>query len=62
MLWELGVGGKRKLIITEDKAYLTNQREGQQRRKSMKVIAESIISLNDDLKYSSPSAMRESQN
>lgn len=43
---------QRQLGITEDEAYHTIQRESQQRRKSMKSIAESII-LNDDLKRTS---------
>jgi uroporphyrinogen-III synthase len=40
---------QRILKISEDEAYRTMQRESQQRRKSMKEIAESII-LNEDLK------------
>jgi len=40
---------QRELKLTEEEAYRTMQRESQQRRKSMKEIAESII-LNDDLK------------
>jgi K+-sensing histidine kinase KdpD len=42
---------QRELRISEDEAYKTLQRESQQRRKSMRVIAESII-LNDELKRS----------
>jgi len=42
---------QRELKLTEEEAYRTMQRESQQRRKSMKEIAESII-LNDDLKRS----------
>jgi K+-sensing histidine kinase KdpD len=44
---------QRELKVTEEEAYRTIQRESQQRRKSMKEIAESII-LNDDLKHPSP--------
>lgn len=40
---------QRDLRITEEDAYRTLQRESQQRRRSMREIAESII-LNDDLK------------
>jgi K+-sensing histidine kinase KdpD len=43
---------QRELMVSEEEAYRTIQRESQQRRKSMKEIAESII-LNDDLKHSS---------
>jgi K+-sensing histidine kinase KdpD len=43
---------QRILKISEDEAYRAMQRESQQRRKSMKEIAESII-LNDDLKRGS---------
>lgn len=42
---------QREFKLTEEEAYRTMQRESQQRRKSMKEIAESII-LNDDLKRS----------
>ena len=42
---------QRELKFTEEEAYRTMQRESQQRRKSMKEIAESVI-LNDDLKRS----------
>jgi len=41
------------LKISEEDAYRTLQRESQQRRRSMKEIAESII-LNDDLKRGPP--------
>jgi len=44
---------QREYTISEEEAYRTIQRESQQRRKSMKEIAESII-LNDDLKHASP--------
>jgi K+-sensing histidine kinase KdpD len=44
---------QRELGINEEDTYRTMQRESQQRRKSMKEIAESII-LTDDLKRSSP--------
>jgi len=44
---------QRDLKIGEDEAYRTLRRESQQRRRSMKEIAESII-LNDDLKRGSP--------
>jgi AmiR/NasT family two-component response regulator len=40
---------QRDLRISEEEAYRTLQRESQQRRRSMRDIAESII-LNDDLK------------
>jgi FixJ family two-component response regulator len=43
---------QRELKISEEEAYRTMQRESQQRRKSMKEIAEAII-LNDELKRSS---------
>lgn len=43
---------QRDLKISEEDAYRTLQRESQQRRRSMKEIAESIV-LNDDLKRSS---------
>jgi K+-sensing histidine kinase KdpD len=43
---------QRELKINEEEAYRTLQRESQQRRKSMKEIAESII-LNDELKRGS---------
>jgi K+-sensing histidine kinase KdpD len=43
---------QRDLKISEEDAYRTLQRESQQRRRSMKEIAESII-LNDDLKRGS---------
>lgn len=43
---------QRELKINEEDAYRTLQRESQQRRKSMKEIAESII-LNDELKRGS---------
>jgi len=43
---------QRDLKISEDEAYRTLRRESQQRRKSMKEIAESII-LNDDMKRGS---------
>jgi uroporphyrinogen-III synthase len=42
---------QRELKLTEEEAYRTMQRESQQRRKSMREIAESII-LNDDLRRS----------
>jgi uroporphyrinogen-III synthase len=44
---------QRDLKISEEDAYRTLQRESQQRRRSMKEIAESII-LNDDLKRGPP--------
>lgn len=44
---------QRELMITEDEAYRTIRRESQDRRKSMKEIAESIV-LNDELKQTSP--------
>ncbi len=44
---------QRDLRISEEEAYRTLQRESQQRRRSMKEIAESII-LNDDLKRGNP--------
>jgi len=44
---------QRDLKLSEEDAYRTLQKESQQRRKSMREIAESII-LNDDLKRSSP--------
>ena len=44
---------QRDLKINEEDAYRTLQRESQQRRRSMREIAESII-LNDDLKRGSP--------
>jgi uroporphyrinogen-III synthase len=40
---------QRDLGVSEEEAYQTIQRESQQRRKSMKDLAESII-LSDDLK------------
>jgi uroporphyrinogen-III synthase len=40
---------QRDLGVSEEEAYQTIQRESQQRRKSMKELAESII-LSDDLK------------
>ncbi|PYU21431.1 MAG: hypothetical protein DMG32_20700 [Acidobacteria bacterium] len=43
---------QRDLKINEEDAYRTLQRESQQRRRSMREIAESII-LNDDLKRGS---------
>jgi uroporphyrinogen-III synthase len=43
---------QRELKLTEEEAYRTIQRESQQRRKSMREIAESII-LNEDLKRTS---------
>jgi K+-sensing histidine kinase KdpD len=43
---------QRELRISEEEAYRTLQRESQQRRRSMRDIAESII-LNDDLKRGS---------
>ena len=43
---------QRELKINEEEAYRTLQRESQQRRKSMKEIAESIV-LNDELKRGS---------
>jgi K+-sensing histidine kinase KdpD len=52
---------QREMMVTEDEAYRTMQRESQQRRKSMKEIAESII-LTDNLKRSSPSSASESDN
>jgi K+-sensing histidine kinase KdpD len=44
---------QRDLKMSEEDAYRTLQKESQQRRKSMREIAESII-LNDDLKRGSP--------
>ena len=51
---------QRELRVAEDEAYRMIQRESQQRRKSMKEIAESII-LNDDMKRSSANP-KESRN
>lgn len=44
---------QRELMITEEEAYSTIRRESQDRRKSMKEIAESIV-LNDEMKHTSP--------
>jgi len=44
---------QRELRITEEEAYRTIRRESQDRRISMKEIAESIV-LNDELKYPPP--------
>ena len=43
---------QRDLAMTEEEAYRTLRRESQDRRKSMKEIAESIV-LNDELKQGS---------
>jgi K+-sensing histidine kinase KdpD len=43
---------QRELMITEEEAYSTIRRESQDRRKSMKEIAESIV-LNDEMKHTS---------
>jgi uroporphyrinogen-III synthase len=45
---------QRDLKLSEDEAYRIMQRESQQRRKSMREIAEAVI-VSDDLKMSSPS-------
>jgi K+-sensing histidine kinase KdpD len=44
---------QRELMITEEEAYSTIRRESQDRRKSMKEIAESIV-LNDEMKHTAP--------
>jgi len=44
---------QRELMISEEEAYRTIRRESQDRRKSMKEIAESIV-LNDELKHLRP--------
>lgn len=44
---------QRELMITEEEAYRTLRRESQDRRKSMKEIAEAIV-LNDEMKHTSP--------
>lgn len=44
---------QRELMITEEEAYRTIRRESQDRRKSMKEIAESIV-LNDEMKHPPP--------
>ena len=44
---------QRELMITEEEAYSAIRRESQDRRKSMKEIAESIV-LNDEMKHTSP--------
>ena len=43
---------QRELMITEEEAYTTIRRESQDRRRSMKEIAESIV-LNDEMKHTS---------
>ena len=44
---------QRDLMITEEEAYHTIRRESQDRRKSMKEIAESIV-LHDEMKHATP--------